>query len=111
MTSIRCKPSIEKIGQDETDFGMKDQRGRAVGFVVYWSRITYTPDESAHWLHEPGVFIRAVTSPTRDGKDFGASTRGIEFHDTAAGRRAANKEADRRRQGCRARYMKKNATA
>lgn len=64
----------QEVSTTNTDFGLKDEKGRAVGYQVrVWKR-TYTEDSKGDFLHAPGDFWIGDTFVTRDGHIYGAQT-------------------------------------
>lgn len=106
--NITNSRTVHREPAQHVDFGMTDERGRAVGFVVHRWTLETTPAPAGQvsgGLREPGTWFVVGTCPTRNGKEFGASTRLGEYR-TADER---DREAARRTEAARKRYAKKLA--
>ncbi len=62
------------------DFGAPDAKGRAVGLKALSYEHTYTANPEGWTMHESaGVFYSFEVQPTRDGRNFQASTYSPEY--------------------------------
>ncbi len=99
----RC--TQQEVSTTNTDFGLKDEKGRAVGYRVrIWKR-TYTEDSNGDFLHAPGDFWIGDTFATRDGHIYGSLTSLPE----ASSLQETKALAQKRMATAKARYTKKYA--
>jgi len=69
-----CRCTQQEVSTTNTDFGLKDEKGRAIGYRVrIWIR-TYTEDSNGNFLHAHGDFWIGETFATRDGDIYGSLT-------------------------------------
>ena len=73
------KPEV--IGTAVVDFGVKDSKGRAVGFWVRREKRVYIPvaeDATSYWNHDAGTFFLIIGIASRDGDPFGSADSRVE---------------------------------
>lgn len=100
-----CQCAQQEVSATNTDFGLKDEKGRAVGYRVrIWQR-TYTEDSNGDFLHAPGDFWIGEAIATRDGQIYGSLTSLPEV----ASRQEMNALVQKRMSAAKANYVKKYA--
>lgn len=107
-TRIRARFETTTTDRRTVDFGITDDRGRAIGALVIFGTETRSADESAHWLVEPetlGAHVTALVRATRNGEPYGAS-QSCTLHPT---REAAEAAAEKKLTAARKRNAKKFA--
>jgi hypothetical protein len=118
MSGYRITHDETHLGDVErTDFDLRDEKGRAVGYTVSFSSVEWSLyEDSSPYVTTDREAVQAeadelnkshafcgFTSATRDGQAFGAWTSGV-YAPTLEGAKA---KAARRMAGARKRYEKK----
>jgi len=103
MTTRLYSRSLSELAEGHTDYGFCDQKGRAVGYwwAIYKAVFTPQPEDAMSGYTGRHVdslgheHLMVKTSPTRDGKSYGASSDWIHCAtradaDAAIAKRTAN---------------------
>lgn len=98
----------EVVAQNQTDFSITDEKGRAVGCVTYLAMETYAegPGEWGNYARDPGDWFTAKFHATRNGESYGASNGTEYFRSRGEAEAFLAKQVDK----CRKRYAKKYGT-
>lgn len=75
LGKIACVPRLTSATTESIDLGIRDEKGRAVGYRVERLEVDYIPAPEgayAYYHRVPGHFYAANVHPTRDGVRFGA---------------------------------------
>lgn len=78
---MKTKCAIYDISVTTVDFGMKDEKGRSVGYLIRVWKKEFKEHLEGESTHPPGEFWVADTSATRNGQLFG-SQKSIPEADT-----------------------------
>jgi hypothetical protein len=87
MTSQRYDRNLTELSRGETDFGIKDKQGRAVGYAWRIFHVTYTPvpeGQLSGYIAPAGLplkHLEVAAYPTRNGRHYGASSGNIHVFD------------------------------
>jgi hypothetical protein len=74
MSARSLRVSSELLSRRRYDFGVKDSRGRRIGYRVAAFRRVFEPvaeSATSWWTIEPGVWFVAVTHQLRNGMEYG----------------------------------------
>lgn len=77
MSNLTMRDGQTELTRSVTDFGVTDDRGRAVGALVVISTVEFVPiPEGQTWGYrvDAGKYVEVNTQAQRGGKRFGAST-------------------------------------
>ena len=78
MTQIYCDRNEISKTVEKFDFNLTDEKGRKVGYYAAVAVVQYVDSgRDFGYAIEPGTYVRITTSPTRDGKNYGAVSASI----------------------------------